>query len=330
MKKEDLQLIVPALMEEVDHRMEPVHQQLQVFSKATDTLAVEIGSLQDSISTLTQDRELFEESRLEVDRTLQKLQAFAKALAAQSEQFVAESMEKIDQAIARVRDGRDGRDGAPGPAGPSGPAGPQGEPGPIGPIGLSGMQGPPGPQGDPGASITGPPGDRGPQGEHGLQGSPGERGPQGERGFDGPQGPVGEKGFKGEKGDPGELGPQGLQGPPGEQGETGGFVRFEEAGIGFINAIHPDGTEVTLKIAPVHFGNWSAQTMYDLGHIVTHNGSRWRSIVDGNNEEPGNSASWHLDVQRGQRGSRGRDGRDAVKEEIIAEVVAILKAEFNQ
>src|SRR5215813_5857318 len=96
-------------------------------------------------------------------------------------------------------------------------------------------------------SIAGP---QGPQGPIGPQGLPGLTGPTGPQGLQGVAGAVG------------ATGPQGLTGATGPQGPIGPF-----------GPIGPQGPPVTFQ------GAWLTPTIYNLGDVVSLNGSSYISIT---------------------------------------------------
>jgi hypothetical protein len=127
-------------------------------------------------------------------------------------------------------------------------------------------------------SIAGP---QGPDGPIGPQGLPGLTGPTGPQGLQGVAGAVGATGPQGLTGAAGPQGPQGLLGPIGPQGP------------------------------PVVFqGSWVTSTIYDLGDVVSLNGSSYISLTGSNQgHEPDTSASsWALLAAAGLAGLQGLIG----------------------
>lgn len=328
MTKDELNVIIPALMEEVDHRMSDHKADIQRVSLSVSELMVRVLAVESAAAEFESSKGELSELKDDIRTAGVELSKVCKEVQTDFDTLSGTLTTKVNDKLSTIKDGRDGRDGMGGPPGETGPPGRQGE------AGLTGLQGPPGVQGERGFDGKGgPPGPPGPIGEKGASGAQGLQGPGGERGFDGKLGPPGPKGDIGAAGEPGIVGNTGLPGPQGDPGPTGPVgpvVRFVgHDAIGFIRAVHPDGEEVIIQVAPLQKGNWSADETYVTGDTVTHNGSRWRCIVNEARDEPGTSASWHLDVQRGQRGSRGRDGKDASVEDVALQAATMLKAEID-
>lgn len=328
MTKDELNVIIPVLMEEVDHRMSSATGEIKRLSTGVSELIARLIVLESTVAEVESVKSEWSGVQNELRAVREGLEKTGDDVLAECDMLAENLTAKVNDKLSTVKDGRDGRDGITGPPGETGPPGRQGD------AGATGLQGPPGIQGERGfdgkVGLRGPTGDKGDSGTQGLQGPKGE---QGERGFDGKLGPVGQKGDQGPQGEQGVIGNVGPPGPQGDIGQTGAegpVVRIEDHDmLGFIKAIHPDGTDIIIQVAPVQKGNWSAEERYSVGDTVTHNGSRWRCIVGNRQDEPGTSAAWHLDVQRGQRGSRGRDGKDAAIEDVALQAATILKSEID-
>ncbi len=229
------------------------------------------------------------------------------------------------QLTAQGPAGATGAQGTPGVAGPQGPLGPTGPPGQTGAQGAQGIPGQAGAQGLTGAQgLAGPAGATGPQGPVGPTGLtfqgpydpthnyaladavlyngsgyvsllPGNHGNAPDQtpsawsmfaaaGGTGPQGPTGATGAQGPTGSTGPQGPAGLTGSQGPIGPAG------------------PGLNLT--------GTYSAITSYNLGDVVSYNGSSYASVTASNHgQAPDQSpAYWMLLAAQGPAGSTGATG----------------------
>jgi len=106
----------------------------------------------------------------------------------------------------------------------------------------------------------------------------------GAAGATGAQGPAGAQGATGLQGPAGPAGPQGTQGPPGATGPQGG-----------------PGLAAR--------GAWSAATAYLANDVVTFEGSTWRAVAGGTNQQPSATpAAWEVLASKGDAGSAGPTG----------------------
>jgi collagen type III alpha len=186
--------------------------------------------------------------------------------------------ERVNMAIAKIKDG---------------------EPG------LRGEQGPPGEKGE-----RGEPGEKGEPGPSGEKGDIGERGQQGEPGRDGRDGL---NGLQGERGDKGIDGNDGINGKNGRDGL--GFDEMEPFedectfGLTFksgdqIKKVHWSKP----SIADRHKGVWR-EGEYQRGDTAQQDGSIFLALRD-TKQKPGMPDSgWLLVVKRGQHGKDGKDGK---------------------
>lgn len=124
----------------------------------------------------------------------------------------------------------------------------------------------------------------------GPQGPDGPIGPQGLPGLTGPTGP---QGLQGVAGAVGATGPQGLTGATGPQGP-----------LGPIGLTGPQGPPITFQ------GSWLTPNTYNLGDVVSFNGSSYISITGSNQgHEPDTSpSSWALLAAAGLAGLQGLIG----------------------
>jgi Collagen triple helix repeat (20 copies) len=126
-----------------------------------------------------------------------------------------------------------------------------------------------------------------------IAGPVGPDGPTGPQGLPGLTGPAGPQGLQGVVGAVGSTGPQGLTGATGPQGP-----------IGPIGVTGPQGPPPTFK------GSWLIATTYNLGDVVSLNGSSYISITASNlGHEPDTSpSSWALLASAGLQGLQGLSG----------------------
>lgn len=170
-----------------------------------------------------------------------------------------------------------------GPTGPTGPPGEPGEPGEPGAAGEPGTPGTAGAAGAPGAPGTaGAPGPAGPTGPTGPSGSVGAASTvPGPAGATGPTGPAGVAGTAGTPGTVGNTGATGPTGPTGGLGPTGPAGTATGSG-----ATGPTGAP-----GPAwghQEGAWTGALTYDIGDIVTYQGSTYRA----NAAIPGSDSPW--------------------------------------
>lgn len=304
-------------------------------------LLEEVAAFKDATTALT-----LQEARKHAERIMEISAAISEVTALS---------EKVERAIANVKDGvpgprgergETGERGPPGERGPEGPNGLQGEKGAQGDRGPPGERGPVGEKGDIGPQgergIQGERGERGepgPRGERGEKGDPGERGEpgtQGPRGFDGergergpegPQGPPGEKGAIGDRGPPGERGPQGepgVQGPPGEKGDRGPIgERGERGERGEQGERGPTGQFGAVR-------TWApGATWAGPSTAYRHAGGLWIAYIDPGQSEPGVDDRWHLAVDGISRAETLVGEQPRVKQLIITMASGeVYKSEF--
>jgi len=123
-----------------------------------------------------------------------------------------------------------------------------------------------------------------------FAGPEGPDGPTGPQGLPGLTGPTGPQGLQGVAGAVGATGPQGLTGATGPQGP-----------LGPIGPTGPQGPPLTFQ------GSWLISTTYNLGDVVSLNGSSYISITASNQgHEPDTSpSSWALLAAAGLQGLQG-------------------------
>jgi collagen type III alpha len=247
----------------------------------------------------------------------------------------AEEKTRLDEALAKVKDGapgRDGRDGvdgkngAPGRDGIDGTPGKDGAPGESGKDGRDGIDGKDGAPGRDGVDGVpgrdGAPGVAGKDGRDGIDGQDGASGLPGERGLPGKDGPEGKPGRDGRDGLPGLNGKDGEPGRPGLNGKDGrdgidgkdglGFEHMEERiedGGRILIRTYRRGDEVKefrhVTAMPIYCGVWKAGS-YEQGDCVTFGGSQF--IAERNTQAKPETADWRLAVKRGRDGKDGKDG----------------------
>lgn len=203
-----------------------------------------------------------------------------------------------ESSIVKLQSGVQGDKGATGATGATGPVGPTGPAtGVVGPTGPTGNTGPTG------LSVTGATGATGPTGLRGATGSTGAVGATGSvgvTGATGPAGPTGSAGATGLIGATGATGPSGgpigPTGPPGPTGETG-----------------PEGPQGDPGIGVFYYGNYNASITYDIGQVVTFEGSSWVAVENGVfNQTPTlplpDPAYWYPIALAGEDGATGPTG----------------------
>lgn len=274
-----------------------------------DILAEELGAVAGRIereSTLRIEAALSDVRRIDAERELR----------------FSNLERRVEDVIARVKDGErgqdgangsDGLDGAPGADGRDGAAGLDGKDGVAGRDGVDGVNGKDGaaglqgPQGLPGAA--GKDGTDGRDGANGADGQQGERGLPGERGEAGPAptaedldaavaryfaanpvpaGDQGERGPAGERGEQGEQGERGADGVDGRDGADGTPGPRGEAGA--------PGKLPTVRA-------WEDRVYYE-GEVATINGGTYQALRDTGRSPPHDD--WHCIAAAGANGKDGR------------------------
>lgn len=230
---------------------------------------------------------------------------------------------RVEEVIARVKNGDPGRDGANGADGRDGAAGADGR---DGVAGLDGKDGAPGRDGLDGAD--GKDGSDGQRGEAGTPGADGKDGEPGRDGMNGADGQQGERGLPGERGESGpgptsdeidaavaryfavnpvpagaagERGPSGERGEKGEQGEPGiAGTNGADGRDGVDGVAGPRGETGAPGKLPLARA-WEDRVYYE-GEVATINGGTFQAHRDTGRSPP------HDDWQC--IAAPGVDGRD--------------------